>query len=67
MRRPATTNSLCPCVAAAMVKETLDAIYATEDVHLDPAPMVLQALSLPSKSGSTPHCGQVHSVRWKTD
>jgi len=29
MRRPATTNSLCSCVAAAMVKETLDAIYAT--------------------------------------
>ena len=31
------------------VKETLDAIYATEDSHLDPALMALQALSLPKE------------------
>jgi metal-responsive CopG/Arc/MetJ family transcriptional regulator len=29
------------------VKETLDAIYATEDSRLEPALMALQALSLP--------------------
>jgi metal-responsive CopG/Arc/MetJ family transcriptional regulator len=31
------------------VKETLDAIYATEDSHLDPALTALQALSLPKE------------------
>ena len=31
------------------VKETLDAIYATEDSRLDPALMALQALSLPKE------------------
>jgi metal-responsive CopG/Arc/MetJ family transcriptional regulator len=29
------------------VKELLDTIYATEDSHLDPALIALQALSLP--------------------
>ena len=31
------------------VKETLDAIYATEDSRLDPALMALQALALPKE------------------
>jgi metal-responsive CopG/Arc/MetJ family transcriptional regulator len=31
------------------VKETLDAIYTTEDSRLDPALMALQALSLPKE------------------
>jgi metal-responsive CopG/Arc/MetJ family transcriptional regulator len=31
------------------VKESLDAIYATEDSHLDPALMALQVLSLPKE------------------
>jgi metal-responsive CopG/Arc/MetJ family transcriptional regulator len=31
------------------VKETLNAIYATEDSRLDPALMALQALSLPKE------------------
>ncbi len=31
------------------VKETLDAIYATEEAHLDPVLMALQALSLPKE------------------
>jgi metal-responsive CopG/Arc/MetJ family transcriptional regulator len=31
------------------VKETLDAIYGTEDSRLDPALMALQALSLPKE------------------
>ena len=31
------------------VKETLDTIYATEEAHLDPALLALQALALPKE------------------